>query len=143
MRKIFSLLFLFIFAILQAEQELEVRLATKVPLKPIYVSRLHISPSQADWRGPEELRACLIYDLAHNGFSSIVAEQDAAEQKISWPDPKSRIDFAYWKHEQIPIWIALEATADKLTATVVQVEKTAAKRYPEIILTHTDSDRRA
>ena len=143
MRKIFSLLFLFTFAILQAEQELEVRLETKVPLKPIYVSRLHLPPNQTDWRGPEELRACLIYDLSHNGFSSIVAERDAAEQKISWPDPKSRIDFVYWKHEQIPIWIALEATADKLTATVVQIEKTAAKRYAEIILTHTDSDRRA
>jgi TolB protein len=144
MSKILKYLLLFASFTLQAQQELEVRLETKVQLKPIYVSRLHVPTEQTEWRHSEELRSVFVFDLANNGFSSVVPERDAAEQKIIWPDPKGRFDLAFWKREQIPLVIAVEATHEKFSAVVFNIEKGSSKRYPDIALSgKPESDRPA
>ncbi|MBF8263588.1 MAG: tolB [Parachlamydiales bacterium] len=120
--------FLLAICTLHAHQELEVRLGTKTHLKPIYLTTLHASTDTI----AEDLRSVLAYDLAHNGYSSIVPVLDRAEQKISWPDPLSRVDSSFWKKEQIPIVIAIEATREKFAATLIHIEKGTTKRYREI-----------
>lgn len=135
MLKIFKFLFLFAAIALHAQQELEVRLETKVPLKPIYLSRLHTSSETSDKRYPEELRAILAFDLANNGYSSIVPIREDAEEKINRTDSRSRIDSAFWKKERIPIVIALETASNSFVATVNHIEKSTVKRYPAITLT--------
>ena len=142
MLKIYNFLFLFAIWTLHAQQELEVRLETKVPLKPIYISRLHISSDSLDRRYPEELRAALAFDLANNGYSSIVPERESAEQKIVWPDPRSRFDLAFWKREQIPYVLIVESANDKFSAALFYIEKGSSKRYADIKLTgHSEIDR--
>ena len=135
MLKIVRYFFLFAAIALHAQQELEVRLETKVPLKPIYLSRIHASSDQTDCRYPEELRSVLAFDLANNGYSSIITPREDAEQKISWADPRSHIDSAFWKKERISFVIAVEVRPNSLIATVNNIEKSASKRYPEIALT--------
>ncbi len=134
MLKIFNFLFLFAIWTLNAGQELEVRLETKVPLKPIYISRLHTPSDLLDPRYLQELRTALAFDLANNGYSSVVPEREAAEQKIIWPDPRSRFDHAYWKREQIPYVLIVESTSEKFIATTFYVDKGSSKRSAEIKL---------
>ncbi len=138
--KLFFLLFSFA---LQAE-ELVVFLPTKNPLQPIYLSELHVSEGQIDWRYPEELRALLAFDLSHNGSSSILEIKREWEKKIHWPDPRIRFDAPFWSQENVPFVIALQAEQNSLLATVFQVAKGSCKRYPEIKLTGApESDRRS
>jgi TolB protein len=144
MLKIIKCLFLFAAIALHAQQELEVRLETKVSLKPIYVSRIHsVSDSELLYY-QNELRSVLVYDLANNGYSSTIPIHESAEEKISWPDPRARIDLAFWKREHIPIVIALEVSSNSLTATVIQIDKGSSKRYADIPISKTsEADRPA
>jgi TolB protein len=135
MLKIARFFFLFAAIALHAQQELEVRLETKVPLKPIYLSRLHKSSAQTAGQNAEELRSVLAFDLANNGYSSIVPVREDGEQKINWADPGARVDAAFWKRERIPIVITLEETQNGLIAKVFNLDKSSTKSYPEIRLT--------
>lgn len=134
MWKIFRI-FLFSLSLLHAGQELEVRLATKVPLKPIYVSELHTTPDQVDWRYPEELRNALVFDLSHNGYSSVVPPQIEREDALQWPDPRNHFDLSFWKRQQIPFVLAIEATQKTISVLLFSVDRETSKRYPEITLT--------
>lgn len=133
-KKFNFLLFFFAFT-LQAEEDLEVLLPTKAALKPVYVTELYVSEKQIDWRYPEELRALLIFDLVHNGTSSVPPIRREWEQKINWPDPRTRFDTAFWNRENIPFLIAVQATQNGLSVTAFQIAKGTSKRYPEIPLT--------
>ena len=135
MLKIARYFFLFAAIALHAQQELEVRLETKVPLKPIYLSQLHGLSDQTNSALFEELRSILAFDLANNGYSSIILPREDAEQKISWADTRTRIDIAFWKKEHIPFVIAIEARPSGFAATLSNIEKSVSKRYPEIALT--------
>lgn len=127
-----------------AEEELEVLLSTKTPLKPIYLTELHVAKEQIDWRYPEELRSVLAFDLANNGYSSLVPVRREWEKKIVWPDPRIQFDLAFWNGENIPFVIAVEVNEKGFYATAFHVAKGTTKRYPEIALTgNLQSDRRA
>ena len=134
MLKLFKFLFLFAILPLYAQQELEVRLETKVPLKPIYVSRLHTSSDPADRKYPEEMRGVLSYDLSNNGYSSVTPVRESSEQKINWPNPRESFDRSFWKKEQIPFVLTLDLAKDKLNVTIFSIEKGSSKRYSEISL---------
>ncbi len=86
-----------------AQQNLEVRLATKVSLQPVYLTRLHNAAPRSDWRYPEELRASLAFDLANTGYSSLVVENDRYEEKSTGPIPSMNSTFRFWKQEKIPV----------------------------------------
>lgn len=126
--------FLILTITLQAQQELEVRLETKVPLKPIYLSRLHPVIPTENVREADELRSILAYDLANNGYSSVVSTFELAEQKIG--SDLRKIDTAFWKKERIPFVIVLENSQNSITATLLQIDKGSMKRYAEIVLSH-------
>jgi len=132
MLKIVKVFFLFAAIVLHAQQELEVRLETKVPLKPIYLSQVN-GPADIDKRYAEEMRSILAFDLANNGYSSIVPIREDAEQKI-WADPRAHADAAFWKREHIPVFLVVEAKANAIAVTLNNIEKSSTKRYPEIAL---------
>ena len=121
-KKLNFLLLFFTFA-LHAEENLEVLLSTKADLKPIYVSELHVSEEQVDWRYPEELRTLLIFDLAHNGSSSVPLQRLEWGKKIDRPDPRTRFDTAFWSRENIPFVLAVQATQNSFSATAFHVAK--------------------
>lgn len=137
--------FIFIFAIfsLHAQEELFVHLGTKTRLKPVYLTQLHTPIDPIDCRQAEDLRAVLMYDLSNNAFSSMIPVREEAEQKISWPDPLSRVDVSFWKKERIPVVIAVEASQETFAATLINVEKGVSRRYREIPLTGSAKDRAA
>lgn len=143
MLKKFNYFFLFLSFALYAG-DLEVFLPTKAVLQPIYLTELHVGEEQIDWRYPEELRSLLAFDLAHNGSSSVAQIRREWEKKISWPDPRSRFDTAFWNRENIPFVIAVQATPNSFCATAFLIAKGSSKRYPEIFLTgNPESDRRS
>ena len=131
MQNLFKIFF-FLSCALHAAEDLEVRLATRANLKPIYMTQAHLAEGLADWRYPEELRSILAFDLSHNGYSSIATTRDEKEKQIQGADPRTHFDLTFWKKEKIAFVIALSATANSFSATVFQVEKGTSKRYAEI-----------
>jgi len=143
MWKSIRILFIFCVFALHAE-ELEVLLSTKASLSPIYLTELYVSEEQADWRYPEELRLLLAFDLANNGYSCIAPAKRDWDKRISWPEPRSRFDTAFWNSEKIPFVVAVQASKTSLSVTAFHIARGSSKRYPEIPLTGSpESDRRA
>ncbi len=135
MLKKFNFLLFFLTFSLCAEEELEVLLSTKVPLKPLYLTELRIGREQIDWRYPGELRTLLAFDLANNGYSSVTPVRPDWEKKFFWPDPRARFDLAFWSREQVPFVVAVQASEDSFSATAFHIQRGTSKRYPDIPLT--------
>jgi len=121
MWKFVSLLFL---PLLLISQDLEVRLATKSTLKPIYLNDF----------GHAELRKVLEYDLNTNGFCTVIPKRDDLEKLIYLPDPRAHFDLACWKREKIPFCIAARTCKNGLDVMVFNVENGTSKKYPVIPL---------
>lgn len=113
-------------------QELEVRLATRSQLKPIYLSNLHAKTH--DWRQFEELRAVLEFDLNAGGFGSVVPRRETLEETLHFPDVRSDFDIAVWKKEKIPFCIAANIQQNQLEVTAFNIEKGTSKKYPPVPL---------
>jgi TolB protein len=113
-------------------QELEVRLATRSTLKPIYLSAFHSDNS--DWRFFEELRSVLEFDLNTNGFASVVERRPELEETFLFPNVREKFDLSLWKKEKVPFCIAANASQDRLEVTIFNVEKGTSKKYPPISL---------
>lgn len=111
-------------------QDLEVRLATRTSLKPVYLSNLHTE--DYDWRAAEDLRAILEFDLNAGGFCSVAPRQDNLEANLQFSDVKSNFDLALWKKEKIPYCLALSANQNKLELTAFNIEKGTSKKYPPV-----------
>ncbi|HSX11827.1 MAG TPA: hypothetical protein VLF94_08945, partial [Chlamydiales bacterium] len=113
-------------------EDLEVRLATRSSLKPIYLSNLHAS--DCDWRRFEELRAVLEFDLNMGGFGSVIARQESLEESLHFPDVRAGFDLALWKKEKIPFCLAAHVSQNRLELTAFNIEKGTSKKYPAIPL---------
>lgn len=125
MRKLILLLLL---PFLLFSQELEVRLATRSPLKPVYLSNLH--NNDHDWRYFEELRGILEFDLNTSGYCTVMQREDRLEETFQFPDVKSHFDLSTWKKEKIPFCLAAAVNQNRLELTAFNIEKGTSKKYP-------------
>ena len=116
-------------------EDLEVQLATRTQMKPVYLSRLHVPSSEYDWRYFDELRSLLEFDLNINGFTTVLPIRDDAEDRLKWPDVRSEFDRLYWKKERVPYVLAVQVFLDRFQLLVFDVENETAKKYADIPLT--------
>jgi TolB protein len=110
MWKIISLLLPF----LLFSQELEVRLATRSNLRPIYLASFE----------PKELKTVLEFDLNTNGYSSVVDSRDDLEATFQSP-----FDRTLWKKEKIPFCLSTNVVQNKLEVTLFNAENGTSKKY--------------
>lgn len=103
---------LLLLPLLLISEELEVRLATRSSVKPIYVSGMEHF---------EELRSVLEFDLNASGFCSVVPRREELEQEF---------DLSVWKQEKIPFYVKLDVQNNRLELTAYNIEKGTSKRYP-------------
>jgi TolB protein len=127
MRKFLS--FFLFFTVLFSE-DLEVKLATRGSLPPLYIS--HVQSKDPDWRSYEELREALEFDLNAGGLCSVVPRKEALEESLS--ANRDQLDRNRWKKEKIPYCVALRAHENRLEAIVFNIEKGTSKRYPSTSL---------
>ncbi len=113
-------------------QELEVHLATRSTLKPVYLSRLH--HVEHDWRYYEEIRSILEFDLNASGHCTILQREERLEETLQFPNVRENFNLSAWKKEKIPFCLALSVSQNKLELTVFNVEKETSKKYPPIPL---------
>jgi TolB protein len=121
-----------LFPLLIVCQDLEVRLSTRSPLKPIYLSNLN--NKDPDWRYFEELRSILEFDLNASGYCSVLERNDKLEESLRIPDARSNFDLIIWKKEKIPFCLALNVNQNQLELTAFNIEKGTSKKYPPIPL---------
>lgn len=108
------------FPLLLISQELEVRLATRSPLKPVYLN---------EWPGYEELRGVLEFDLNASGYCTIVPKEEHLEEAL-----RGLFDLLIWKQEKIPFCLNVKPVQNRLELTAFNIEQGTSKKYPTIPL---------
>lgn len=111
----------FLLPFLLFAEELEVRLSTKTPLAPVYLSA-------AD--GAEEMREVLEMDLNRSGFARVVPKDAYLEASLQKPDLRKQFDLTLWKREKIPFCLAAKVAQNRLEVTAFNVEQGTSKQYP-------------
>lgn len=119
---------LFLIPLLLISQELEVRLATRSSLKPLYLSNLEAD--EPDWRYLEEWRAVLEFDLNASGYCTVLPRDKNLEEKLQFPDLRSHFDIGAWKKEKIPFCLAAKVSQNRLELTAFNIEQGTSKKYP-------------
>lgn len=102
-------------------QELEVHLATRSNVKPLYISSFE-----------EELRSVLEFDLNAGGFCHVVAKRGALEEALK--SSKVKFDFGMWKKEHIPYCLSAAVSQNQLVLTVYNIEQGTSKTYQPVAL---------
>ncbi len=127
-------LFLFLLAIpfLVSAEEIEVHLATRSSLVPIYLSEFQTE--DPDWRGADEMRRVLEEDLNRSGSATVVAKEYELEEALRFPAPRNHFDVALWKRKSIPFCIAAQVVKGQLEIEAFNIEKESSKKYPLIPL---------
>lgn len=123
--------FLF-FPLLIFATDLEVQLATRASLAPVYVSTFHAETH--DWRQFEEYREILVADLNRSGFASVLQREEFLEKTLQFPEVKARFDLSIWKKEKIPFCVAAQVVQNSLEVTAFNISQGTSKKYPLIPL---------
>lgn len=124
-------------------EELDVSLATKSNVKPLYISRIHTDPGEWDWRYFDELREILAFDLKASGFATIAPMNQELEETLDWSDLRKKFQLLRWKKEGFPYVLAVEVNLKQFTLVVFDIEKGTSKTYPPIALSgRMETDRR-
>lgn len=118
--KLLKLLFCLLLPLLLKSEELEVRLATRSSLKPIYVS---------SFEGSEEYREVLEFDLNASGYCTVMPRRDDLEESLHLP-----FDLSVWKKKKIPYCVSANCQGNKLEITLFNIEQGTTKKYPAIPL---------
>lgn len=121
-------LFLFLLPFLLLAQELEVHLATKANVKPLYMNQI----AGSDYA--QMLRGVLEYDLNTNGLCAILPVREDFEKKLRSPDVKKNFDLTFWKKEKIPFCLAIYSDGSVLQLTAFNIEHGSSKKYPEMAI---------
>jgi len=127
-----KLLHLFLLPFLLFSQELEVRLATRSLLKPLYLSAFHSSGRDAHYY--DQVRGILEYDLHTSGYCSVIPRDDALERTFHFPDVRAKFDVTIWKKEKIPFCLAATISQNKLELSAFNIEQGTSKKYPPVPL---------
>lgn len=124
-------------------ENLEVPLATRSNVKLLYMSRIHIDPSEWDWRYFDELRELLSFDLNHGGFVKIAPVRQEFEETFDWSDVRKGFQVTMWRKQGFSYVLAIHADSKQLTVTAFDTNKETSKKYPAICLTgQMEADRR-
>ncbi len=118
MWKCISLLLL---PLLLAAQNLEVHLATRSTLKPVYLAA-----------NSEEWKSILEFDLNNGGFGSVVPKREDLEETLHFPNVRDDFNLSAWKNEKISYCIALYASQNTIEITAFNIEQGTSKKYPPI-----------
>ncbi len=119
----------FLFPFLLFAQELEVRLTTRTPLTPIYLSAFHSADGKL-----EEMREILEADLNHSGFGVVIPRESYLEDKLQDLYVKGKFDVMAWKKEKIPFCLSAQILQNHLEMTAFNIEQGTTKKYPAIPL---------
>ncbi len=115
-----------LFPFLLIGQELEVHLATRSLLKPIYLSSFG-----SDF---EEWRRILEFDLNANGFCSVVQKRNDLEEMLHFPDVRANFNLAAWRKEKIRFCLVACVSQNQLELTAFNIEQGTSKKYSPILL---------
>ncbi len=129
------LFFLCFLNIAVAQEELEVSLATKKALFPIYLSKVQDDGSAFDEVYLDKIRSVLFFDLNHNGLTEIAKQAYEKDFKISHFDEEIAFDKSFWEKNQIAYVIKTEVQNKNLKAYVYNVERNVLKTFSELELT--------
>lgn len=116
-------------------EDLEVSLQTQGERSFVYLTRLHLSGDEPDWRYFDELREVLEFDLQANGFMQTAPVRTEWEETLTWPDIRFHFDMAAWKNRNIPYVVAIQAIDHRLQVVVFNVEQGTAKKYADLAVT--------
>src|SRR3990167_6332851 len=123
---------------------LEVNLATRSLVKPLYMSRIYTDPSEWDWRYFDELRSILVEDLNRGGFASVAPLRQELEDQYNWTELKKSFALGVWKQEHFSYVFAIDVNQKRLALTAFNITKETIKKYPDISLSgRIETDRRA
>ena len=124
-------------------ENIEVRLATRSNVKPIYMSRIHTDPTEWDWRYFEELRSVLEFDLNTGGFASVSPLNQELEELFDWSNLRKGFKLDKWGKEKFPYVLAIEVNLKQFALTAFDVEHGTSKQYAPIALSgRIETDRR-
>lgn len=115
-------------------RELEIGLKTQHQKSFVYLTRLHLSSSEYDWRYFDELRDVFQFDLQHNGLMSVVPTNIEWEDAISWSDVRSHFNVKDWRERNIPYVVAVQVVDHRLQVIVFDVQRGSAKKYPDLAM---------
>ncbi len=107
-------------------EEIEVRLSTATPLKPMYIARFLPKETESNLPLLTALREVLVFDFNVGGFATVLPSRNEWEKEF---------DQALWKREKVPYVVAITATDNALHATLFDIERSTSKRYSNIPLT--------
>jgi len=136
MWKIVSLLSLLplLFEIALWSENIEVSLATRSNVKPIYMSRIHTDPTEKDWRYFDELRGVLEFDLHNGGYASVAPINQELEDLLNWSDLRKQFKLEKWAKEKFSYVFAIEVSMQQCSLTAFDIEQGTSKKYPPISL---------
>lgn len=129
------LLLLFLVSYLFAEEEIEVSLATKKSLFPIYVSKIHNEKSSFDDTYLSDLEKVLRFDLNYNGFTEVVKSEHQKDFKISHFDQDVAFENTFWKNQKISYVLKTEVNQKKLKGIIYNTLANSLNSLSEIELT--------
>lgn len=123
---------IFLLPVILFAEDLEVRLATKTPLVPIYLSTFH--SDDYDWRKYEDLRETLETDLNQSGIANVIKREQEWEDSLKFPEKRNRFDTSFWKKAQIPFCLRAHVVQNRLEIYAFNIEQGTSKKYPPIPL---------
>jgi TolB protein len=140
MRKIVSLL---LFTAALWSENIEVSLATKSNVKPLYMSRIHTDPTEWDWRYFDELRGILEFDFENSGIASVAPVDQEIEDLFDWSDVRKEFKLEKWSKKSFPYVLAIEVNMKQFILTAFDIGQGTSKKYPPIALSgRIETDRR-
>ncbi len=119
-------------AILYAEDEIRVELATRTPLTPVYLCGFSEGGSALSPGYAEQLKKVLQFDLRTCGFVSIAPTDDEVEKALSSADPKTA--FSSPLNAGAPYVIKAVVEQKQINLYVFTVKNGNLKQFPAIAL---------
>ncbi len=120
-----------LFAEVETNPEIQVRLATASPLVPIYVGKIQTKDATFDSLYLNQLEKVLSYDLNHNGSTKICAYNSEIEQWLCAKQKPAPFD----KSSSVCYAIRLQVDARSLSANIFPMQEGSAKAFSNILLT--------
>jgi TolB protein len=133
-KKLAFYIFFFFPCLVIGEQELQVYLHTRTPLKSVYLAQFHHTQDSLDWRYIEELREALAFDLENNGYTRLVTTIRELEDRVVYPNPEVHFSAEIWKKDRISFLFVPVATKKSFGITLFLIDTGAIKKYPALSL---------
>ncbi len=132
MRYLFA--FLCLFASLQANDEVVVRLATTTQLHPLYIAKISSQDTEFDRAYLKKLETILRYDFDNNGSTQLLDQSSEKERwaEQTYNDPESYL--SDWRSANVMYVIIPRVEANHLSLRLLSVSNHVIKDLNEIAL---------